>query len=99
MIFTVVRDFTFVNERPPTTGEIAKMIEAVLPMCADHFMLHLLEIEKEGLVIKKETGKGFAWEIPPEIAKLKLDEIKSRFPELYEKTIVAHPDLPEWWEE
>ena len=75
--------------RPVTTSEVQEIAREELPMCVDHVIQHLVELDRKGIIKKRwdDRLKSFVWIIP---RKYTIDELIEKFPELYSSSLYYH---------
>jgi len=64
MIYTFLKNAMKKHGRPVTTAEIEDYARETLPMCADHVVHHIVELERKGIVTKRfdKERKGYVWQ-------------------------------------
>ena len=89
MIYTFLQNAIRKHGRPVTTAEIEDHARKTLPMCADHVVHHIVELERKGIVVKRfnKERKGYVWQPTRHYT---IQEIMDRFPELYKHSLYYH---------
>jgi len=89
MIYTFLQNAIKKHGRPVTTAEIEAYARDTLPMCADHVVHHIVELERKGIVTRRfdKERKGYAWQPTKDYT---IQEIMDKFPELYKHSLYYH---------
>ncbi|MCK4718391.1 MAG: hypothetical protein KAT70_06960, partial [Thermoplasmata archaeon] len=68
MIYSFIKGAIEEKGGPVTTKEIEDFARIALPMCADHVMVHITDLEEKGIVVKELDMelKAYLWSIPIE---------------------------------
>lgn len=86
MVYTFLQNAIKKHGRPVTTTEVEEYARENLPMCVDHVVHHLVQLERKGLVTKgfdKERG-GYVWQPKRDYT---IQELVDKFPELYKHSL------------
>lgn len=89
MIYTFLQNAIKKHGRPVTTAEIEAYARETLPMCADHVVHHIVELERKGIVTKRfdKERKGYIWQPTRDYT---IQEIIDEFPQLYRHSLYYH---------
>ncbi len=89
MIYTFLQNAIKKHGRPVTTAEIEDYARETLPMCADHVVHHIVELERKGIVTKRfdKERRGYVWQPTRDYT---IQEIMDKFPELYKHSLYFH---------